>query len=216
MRSTPGWHSHDFADDDQPRRHLAAAGARELADDVRRGPRPTAARSCAGRQLGGAGQVQERRQRRRAARPAPGADHLRDRRTSAIARPSPLGGVDEGERRVGGAEIDADDEARCLALMAARPPPARPPTGRCPRAERRAACTLATRQPWWRSVPVNGGSPIDVADEPDARGSKPASTRDRARSPRRRSTGSSGMCSASAFLQPRWTSRTAAPISASA
>src|SRR5262249_31163406 len=161
--------------------------------------------------VGGAGEVEIRRQGR-ARRHLAGRDDLRDREgldRGGLA----LRGVDEGERRVGGAEVDPDDKATHVSStsaggtvgarrVASRPSPS---AGRL---------TRAARQPWWRSVPLNGPAPLTLPTRRIFAGSKPVSTVT-ASSSSAASTGSTPKCSTRTFLQPLWMSRTAAPMAAS-
>ena len=104
--------SHDLADDDEAHRVLRTALARQLADDALRRRRSHGSAEAAGREIHFARQVQERRQQR-ARRDLVRVDQLRD--LAHLDRRLLLGwiGAHGGERTVGRAEIDPDDEAGC-------------------------------------------------------------------------------------------------------
>ena len=102
--------SHDLADGDQPRRVLARRACAPARRRRCAAPRPRAARGCR-REIDVAGQVQERRQQR------PRRDLARVRRAAgssctSIWRRRRRRVSTHASARVGGAEIDADDETR--------------------------------------------------------------------------------------------------------
>src|SRR5262249_51181497 len=140
-------------------------------------------------------------------------------------------GIDVGERAVRRAEVDPDDVAGSarragalvrlagrvvlLAALGAQSSTSAGATteGSAPDA-RASGFSVLARQPWCLSVPLKGGEPTTFPTRRTARASKPLSTVTRdSSSPGR--TASSFTCSASAFLQPAWMPRTAAPTWAS-
>ena len=200
---------------DQPRRHLPAVVARELADDAgaaRSAPHGSASvpggtrRRPAGRGTTAAAAAARRRRARRAAAIGEHLERRRRRLRCRRRRPPSWWCRDRCRRRSGRRSARVTQQAR--------PPPARPRVGSVPRGGA-GSVTLAMRQPWWRKRAGERRLADDVADQPDARRDRTRDRRAPGRSPASRSTGSSGRCSASAFLQPRWMSRTAAPICAS-
>ena len=153
MRSTPAWHSHDFADATS-RPDLGAALARELADRVRVGLGVPRQRELRRRRIArpgrkgttaGAGARRPRRGRRAAGRPARSAPPL------ARAR------VDVRERAVRRAEVDADDEPSVPDVS--RSPP-RPADDQPARPRRPAAAARVGRRASRGGARADGSSPL--------------------------------------------------------
>src|SRR5262249_10300982 len=188
---------------DQARRHLGAARARVLAGDAGRRLVPRHGelrrRVLRPRDVEVRGQGEARRD-------LAGRDHLRD---LELLDPLLVLRVDEGQRRVGRAEVDADDESAHSSTSAGATIVVSTPSFSA------GSATLAARQPWWRRVPLNGPLPDTLPTSRIFAGSKPASTVTSSFSPASM-TGTTPKCSTSTLRQPLWMSRTAAPMSASA
>src|SRR5262249_2857759 len=123
-------------------------------------------------------------------------------------------GIDPGEDAIGRTEVDADHVA-CVGHATGQPISTSAGAmifGSSP--VREGIETPAARQPVWRSVPVNGGSPGTVPVSGMAAGPKPAGTVT-ASSSRPASTGSSLTQARSALAHAVWMPRVAAPICSS-
>jgi len=139
--------------------------AREFSDDA--GLRAPRQRQLLGFEFGVGRQIQERRLRRPRLDRS-GRHQLRDAEHFDLRRRRLC--VDERDRRVGGAEIDADDEtgrAHANSTSAGATT-----NGSVPRAGA-GSVTLAMRQPWCLSAPGERRLTDDVADEADARRIEP-------------------------------------------
>ena len=185
-----------------PTRRAASAPAsrgcaRELADGVAASGPPHGSASCAG------GELVRRPADRGTTAAAAAARPRRARRAAGSANIWMRGAVRRGCRRRRAPSWWCRDRCRrrsASTLTTAPPRPARPPTDRCPSAGVGQRAPRATRQPWWRKRARERRLAVDVADQPDARRDRSRRRRAPARSPRSRSTGSSGRCSAQRLL----------------